>query len=98
MMYLHGQVRGVRTRNAGNYTFYYLVVEDDNLRTHDVQLNRDNEESGYPEKFKALTGKRVSVPIYIRSYNRKGGGEGWSLNYEGNKLPEILDDAKVRAA
>lgn len=88
MMELIAQVRGVKSTQNGEYTFHYLVAEDDALRSYQVQLYKPDQ--AFLESCSKLIGKTARIPFYIRQYQRKSGGEGFSLNYQGDKPPAFV--------
>jgi len=85
-MVLTGEIRGIRHQQNGDFTFYHLVIEDSGFKSHQVQLSKSNVENGFVDKIEKLQGKTCHVPFYIRQYSGKN-GQGFSLNYDGDKLP-----------
>ena len=88
MMQLVGELRGIITRQNGDYTFHYLVVEDENLESHQVQLSKANDNQAFRDGLNKLSGQVVQVPFYIRKFQGRN-GQGISFNYSGENLPKV---------
>jgi len=84
--FMIGELRGIKTRQAGEYTFKYLVLEGQNLQSEDIQLNQDLDKPEHIAALERLKGKLITVPFYIRKFSAKA-GTAFSLNYDGNRLP-----------
>jgi hypothetical protein len=100
-MLLVGEVRGIKSRKVssdkGDFEFHYVIVEDGNMDSHQIQLNRDHDEK-FIEKINALIGKVCSVPFYIRKFQGKNGAN-FSFNYDGDNPPiEYKNQASPMAA
>jgi hypothetical protein len=91
-MLINGLVRGIRTRTAGQnneYNFAYLVVEEEDFRLHELQLSKSANVPAFLDGIASLVGKRCTIPFYIRSF-KGANGTGFSLNYSGEELPQVL--------
>lgn len=92
MMQLIGEIRGVRTRKVREYTFHSLVVEDEDMESHSIDLGSDLTEE-FQNGLNKLAGQVCSVPFYVRVYQSKTGKTGVSLNYQGDTLPRPFQGA-----
>jgi hypothetical protein len=101
MLKMIGEIRGIqhRTVNKDNkqYDFYSLVVEDENMDSHQVSLGRDQDHQTFRDSLEKLKGKVCEISVYIRSYTSSS-GKNFALNYSGDALPrevKAADLAKV---